>query len=205
MLKPWVVEESRITYEDQWLKVRTDRCINQSGKVVDPFHVLEYPEWVNVVALTAAGEIVLVRQYRHGVKQILLEIPAGIVDPEDTPASAALRELREETGYAAEQLHLVGSMDANPATQTNRSWSFLATGATKVGRQRLDDTEDIEVSLEPFIAFADRVIRGETNLQGLHLAGVHCAIWHILRSADESLRPVQDELRSLVLRYLPAR
>ncbi|MFL6245837.1 MAG: NUDIX hydrolase [Thermoanaerobaculia bacterium] len=205
MLKPWVVEESRITYEDQWLKVRTDRCISQSGRVIDPFHVLEYPAWVNVVALTADGEIVLVRQYRHGVGQILLEIPAGIVDPKDTPASAALRELREETGYAAEQLHLTGSMDANPATQTNRSWSFLATGATRVGQQRLDDTEDIEVSIEPFVAFADRVIRGETNLQGLHLAGVHCAIWHILRSTDASLDGMRAELRDLVLRYLSAR
>jgi ADP-ribose pyrophosphatase len=205
MLKPWVVEESRITYEDEWLKVRTDRCVSQSGKVIDPFHVLEYPAWVNVVALTPEREIVLVRQYRHGVGQILLEIPAGIVDPKDTPASAALRELREETGFAAQELHLTASMDANPATQTNRSWSFLATGATRVGQQRLDDTEDIEVKIEPFAAFADRVLRSDMNLQGLHLAGVHSAIWHILRSTDEPLRAVREELRDLVLRYLPVR
>jgi 8-oxo-dGTP pyrophosphatase MutT (NUDIX family) len=205
MLKPWVVQESRITYQDQWLKVRTDRCVGQGGRVIDPFHVLEYPEWVNVVALTAEGDIVLVWQYRHGVRQILLELPAGIVEPEDTPAAGATRELREETGYAAQEMHLTGSMDANPATQTNRSWSFLATGVTKVGRQRLDDTEDIEVSVEPFVPFAQRAIRGELNLQGLHLAGVHCAIWHILGSSDELLRPVREELRHVLLRYLPAR
>ena len=76
MLKPWVVEDSRITYADRWLKVRTDRCVSPSGPVIDPFHVLEYPAWVNVVALTPDGEIVLVRQYRHGVQQILLELPA---------------------------------------------------------------------------------------------------------------------------------
>ena len=115
MLKPWVVEDSRITYADRWLKVRTDRCVSPSGPVIDPFHVLEYPAWVNVVALTPDGEIVLVRQYRHGVQQILLELPAGVVDPNDTPASAALRELREETGFEAEELHLTGSMDAEPA------------------------------------------------------------------------------------------
>lgn len=200
MLKPWVVEESRITYEDQWLKVRTDRCAGQNGRVIDPFHVLEYPAWVNVVALTAEGEIVLVRQYRHGVGQILLELPAGIVDPNDTPASAAMRELREETGFTAREVHLTGSMDANPATQTNRSWSFLATGATRAGQQRLDDTEEIEVSIEPFAAYAGRVIRGEINLQGLHLAGVHGAIWHILRSADPSLAGVREELQQLIPR-----
>jgi hypothetical protein len=61
------------------------------------------------------------------------------------------------------------------------------------------------VKIEPFAAFADRVIRGETNMQGLHLAGVHCAIWFILRSTDERLRGVREELRNLVLRYLPAR
>ena len=205
MLKPWVVEDSRITYADRWLKVRTDRCVSPSGPVIDPFHVLEYPAWVNVVALTPDGEIVLVRQYRHGVQQILLELPAGVVDPNDTPASAALRELREETGFEAEELHLTGSMDANPATQTNRSWSFLATGVKRTGEQRLDDTEDIEVELQPFVAFADRVLRAEVNLQGLHLAGVHCAIWHVLRSADESRRRVREELRDLVLRYLSAR
>src|SRR5687768_11288124 len=113
MLKPWVVEESKITYEDRWLKVRTDRCVNQHGRVIDSFHVVEYPAWVNVIALTPEGGIVLVEQYRHGVGAILLELPAGVVEREDSPASAAKRELREETGYEARELQLVGSMDAN--------------------------------------------------------------------------------------------
>jgi ADP-ribose pyrophosphatase len=201
MLKPWMVEESNVTFEDRWLKVRTDRCIGARGRVIDPFHVLELPAWVNVVALTPDGDIVLVEQYRHGVGAILVELPAGIIDPGDTPASAAMRELREETGFTAQELHLVGSMDANPATQTNRSYSFLAIGATRAGDQRLDETEEIEVRLEPFVPYADRAIRGELNLQGLHLAGLHAAIWHILRSTDPSLRAVRDALR---LRYLPS-
>lgn len=205
MLKPWVVEQSRITYQDEWLKVRTDRCVNQKGRVIDPFHVLEYPAWVNVVALTPEGGIILVEQYRHGVGKILLELPAGIVEQKDSPADGARRELREETGYEAQGLHLLGSMDANPATQTNTSWSFLATGATHVDRQHLDATELIEVRVEPFVDFADRAVRGELSLQGLHLAGVHAAIWYILRSEDESLATVREALSERILRYLPAR
>ena len=205
MLKPWVVEESKVTYEDRWLKIRTDRCVNQHGRVIAPFHVIENPAWVNVVALTPEGGIVLVEQYRHGVGAVLLELPAGVVEREDSPATAAKRELREETGYEAQELHLVASMDANPATQTNKSWTFLATGAMHVDRQRLDDTEEIEVRVESFVDYADRVVRGEMNLQGLHLAGVHAAIWHILRSSDESLRVVREELAQRVLRYLSAR
>ena len=194
MLKPWVVEESKTTYEDRWLKVRTDRCVNASGKVIDPFHVIENPAWVNVIALTPEGAIVLVEQYRHGVGAVLRELPAGVVERNDSPESAAKRELREETGYEAQELHLIGSVDANPATQTNKSWTFLATGVTHVGQQRLDDTEEIEVHIEPFVDYAERAIRGELNLQGLHLAGVHAAIWFILRSPDESLRGVREEL-----------
>lgn len=201
MIEPWVVEDSKITYQDEWLKVRTDRCRSGRGRLIDPFHVLEYPAWVNVVALTPEGGVVLVEQYRHGVHKILRELPAGIVEKEDTPRSAAMRELREETGYEAAEWRDLGSMDANPATQTNKSWSFLAINANHVGRQQLDATEDIEVRVEPFLEFAERVIRGDIELQGLHLAGAHAAIWHIVRSQDEALAPLREGL----LRYLSGR
>lgn len=201
MLEPWVVEDSKITYQDQWLKVRTDRCVNRKGRVIDPFHVLEYPAWVNVVALTPEGGIVLVDQYRHGVRKILRELPAGIVEASDTPELAAIRELREETGYVAREWRCLGSMDANPATQTNKSWSFLALDAIREGRQQLDETEDIEVHVEPFLEFAERVILGRIELQGLHLAGAHAAMWHILRSPERELAPLREGL----LRYLSAR
>ena len=78
MLKPWKILDSSATYEDQWLKLRSDRCITKAGKIIEPFHILEYPTWVNVVALTKNEKIILVRQYRHGVVKILTELPCGI-------------------------------------------------------------------------------------------------------------------------------
>jgi 8-oxo-dGTP pyrophosphatase MutT (NUDIX family) len=110
--------------------------------------VLEAPDWVNVVAVTAAGEIVLVRQFRHGTGEATLEIPGGAVDPTDrSPLEAAKRELREETGYAARRWTRIGVVDPNPAFQTNACTTFLAEGACRAGDADPDEGEELEVLL----------------------------------------------------------
>lgn len=99
------------------------------------FFLVRTPDWVNVVAITTAEELVLVRQYRHGTRTFSLEIPGGLIDAhEDDPALAAVRELREETGHTAERFELLGSMTPNPAIFTNRCHTFLATGCRRGGR-----------------------------------------------------------------------
>jgi 8-oxo-dGTP pyrophosphatase MutT (NUDIX family) len=93
------------------------------------FVVLETPDWVNVIPLTDGDEVVMVRQYRHGTDEVTLEIPGGMVDARDLDAAAAARrELAEETGLEARVLEPVGSIEPNPAIQTNRCWSFVARG-----------------------------------------------------------------------------
>ena len=112
---------------------------------VRPFTILECPDWVNVVALTTEGEIILVRQFRHGRGEVTLEIPGGVVEAGEAPAAAAARELREETGYVGGEPILLGVVEPNPAIQSNRCHLFLIEGCTRAGDLVLDDGEDIEV------------------------------------------------------------
>ncbi|HEV8320815.1 MAG TPA: NUDIX hydrolase [Myxococcota bacterium] len=110
------------------------------------FYVMDSPDWVNVIPLTAAGEVVLVRQPRFGIGRATLEVPGGMVDPGDAdPAAAAARELLEETGYAAERVEALGLVHPNPAIQNNVTWSFVARGCRPVAAPRPDGAEDIEV------------------------------------------------------------
>ena len=107
--------------------------------------VLEVPPWVNVVALTGARELVLVRQYRFGTESISLEIPGGMVDRGEDQRGAAERELREETGYTAARWTYLGCVEPNPAFQDNLCHHWLAEGAVRTHAQTLDGGEDIEV------------------------------------------------------------
>jgi len=109
------------------------------------FDILDCPDWVNVVALTEAGNVVLIRQYRAGTGIITTEIPGGTVDEGETPLEAARRELSEETGYESDAWELIGRVEPNPAFQTNTTYTFLAGRARRTQAQRLDDTELIEV------------------------------------------------------------
>lgn len=128
------------------------------------FYLLEAVDWVNVIPVTPDGQMVFVRQYRYGTKEVSLEIPGGAVDPEDpSPLEAARRELREETGYEAEHLVYLGAVTPNPAIMTNRCHTFLAQNVRLVGLQQLDDAEEIEVVLLDPTEIPARIRRGEIN------------------------------------------
>ena len=96
------------------------------------FFILEFPDWVNVVALTEDNRVILVRQYRHGLEEVNLEIPGGVVDPGEEAAAAAVRELREETGYAPARVEALASVSVNPAIQNN--WCHLFWPPAAAGR-----------------------------------------------------------------------
>ena len=109
------------------------------------FSLIEAVDWVNVIALTPDQQVVLIRQFRVGAKQVCLEIPGGMVDAGETPAEAAVRELAEETGYMAPRWELIGRLSPNPAIMTNWLYTFLAEGAVQTGPQRLEGSEVIDV------------------------------------------------------------
>jgi 8-oxo-dGTP pyrophosphatase MutT (NUDIX family) len=119
---------------------------------------LRFPDWVLILAVTPQQEVVMVRQYRHGSEQVCLELPGGLVDPEDTsPELSARRELLEETGYEASNLRLLGECYPQPAILSNRCFFYLAETAVKTQGQNLDAGEDIEIITMPLKEFQDRI------------------------------------------------
>jgi 8-oxo-dGTP pyrophosphatase MutT (NUDIX family) len=168
----WTVAASKTVLADRWINVRADRVVTGRGVTLDPFYILGYPDWVTIVAITAADELVMVRQYRHGIGQVSLELPAGAVDAEDAdPLAAAVRELSEETGYGAQEFRHVSTLCPNPAFQTNRVHTYLALGAEKRGDAHQDPGEEIEVELRP-VADVVAGLRSGTVLHALHVAGL---------------------------------
>lgn len=160
-LSAWRRRQAERVYRSRIFDVlRTTAVSPRSGRAHE-FHLLACGDWVNVVPLTDAGEVVLVRQFRHGTGELSLEIPGGMIDPEDpSPRDAARREMVEETGYDSELLEALGSVHPNPALMGNRCHTFLARGARRVGEPRSDGTEETEVVLVPRAALADLVRSG---------------------------------------------
>ena len=148
LIGPW----QRIATEPQGhyrvFDVRQDRSRSPRTGRTHTFYVIESPAWVNIIPLTPDGQIVFIRQYRHGTGEVTLEVPGGMVDPHDAaPADAARREMMEETGYDAETVVDLGSVAPNPAIQNNRCYTYLALDAWEAGPQRLEGAEEVEVVL----------------------------------------------------------
>ena len=145
--KKWKVLSSEYLVRRPWLTARRDVAELPDGRINDEYYVLEYPDWVNVIALTVDGKMIMERQYRHALGNTCYELPCGVIEAGETPLEAAKRELLEETGYAGGEWREWMTLSPNPATCTNLAHSFLAVGVEKVSGQHLDATEDIDVYL----------------------------------------------------------
>jgi 8-oxo-dGTP pyrophosphatase MutT (NUDIX family) len=162
--------------------LRTDTARSpQTGREHD-FHVLESLPWVNVIAINENREVIMVKQYRHGVKKVTLELPGGLVEPPDTPEGTARRELAEETGYTAENFTLLGKSHPQPAILDNYCYSYLAKGVKRLGSQRLDFTEDIEVRTVPLNHIKNLILNGEIE----HAMVITAFFWYFTRLGCET-------------------
>ncbi|MFN6540706.1 MAG: NUDIX hydrolase [Nostoc sp. EkiNYC01] len=172
----WTVLSSKYLVQDKWLKLRADTCQMPEGKIVEPFYVFEYPTWVNIVAITKNQEVVLVKQYRHGVQKTVLELPGGSMDLEDSsPMEAAKRELLEESGYTSNNFVETGIISPNSATHNNLIYCFLATNVELVDDLKLDITEQIDVILLPLSKLVKDIDNG-ILLQAFHITSLFFAL-----------------------------
>ena len=163
MVGRWQVNGSRELASFRFFKVRQDQSVSPRTGVQHEMLVLEMRDWVNVVAVTQEGKVVMIRQYRHGTQEVGLEVPGGVVEVGEEPAAAARRELIEETGYDCEEIVAIGKVAPNPALQDNWCFSFLAKGARPVRAQDLDAGEDIEVVEIDREHIAQCIASGEIN------------------------------------------
>jgi ADP-ribose pyrophosphatase len=128
-------------------RVRRDYCKRSSDGKQSDFYVIDSPDWVNVVATTKGGDIVMIEQFRHGTCEINLELPGGLIDEGETPEEAARRELLEETGYSSSDWVALGSCRPNPALQTNTMFYYLARDCEQTAEIALDPNESIATKL----------------------------------------------------------
>lgn len=172
----WQTIYSEYLFNDKWFKVRKETYRTPSGKIVEPYYVYEFPTWVGIVPVTEDGRIVLIKQYRHAIGEVCIEIPGGCVDVTDKDLeSAASRELLEETGYSFSSYDYLGKISPNPSTNTNFLHMFLARGGKKVAGQQLDANEEIEII---FVTIKElkELVRERKIIQSMHVSCILYAL-----------------------------
>lgn len=182
--KLWTIVASTRNRSYRVFDLRTDRARSPRTGEEHDFFVLESSPWVNVIPLTKDGNVVMIEQYRHGIREITLEIPGGLIEPDDSPEEAARRELREETGYGGGDFIDLGFVHPNPAIQDNRCHTFLARNVVPAGIQEMDEKEDIEVVLHP-LARVPRLIRDGRITHSLVIVAFYRLFLEYLPGAPE--------------------
>ena len=172
----WKTLSSEYLFNDQWFKVRKDKCETPAGKIVDPYYVYEFQNWAAAVPVTEDGKIVLIRQYRHALGQTDFELPGGCVDDTDKKLEDAIaRELMEETGYTFSSYEYLGKISANPSTNNNLLHMFLAKGGKQVAGQKLDENEEIEIVVVT-IDELKQLLRENKIVQAMHVSCILYAL-----------------------------
>ena len=145
MIKKWEKNSSKYLLENKIFKMREDLVTSPKLGSDHNVWVMEVPTWVNIIPLTPEGKVILVDQYRFGMEKSSLEIPGGMADYGEDPKEAAIRELKEETGYEGKEVIEIGRVESNPAIMSNHTYTYLALNCERSGDQNLDGTEDIEI------------------------------------------------------------
>ena len=146
-IEKWQTLSTEYLIKRPWLTARRDCVRLPDGRINDEYYLLEYPDWVNVLAITDNGSFVMIEQYRHGIDRVITELCAGVIEDGEDPETAARRELLEETGYSGGKWSLLSVICQNPSTCNNYPYCFLAEGVVLTSDQHLDATEDIAVRL----------------------------------------------------------
>lgn len=178
----WTPLETEFLQDCAVFSVSRAAARSPQGDTHDFFRI-DSADWVNVVPLTARGEVVMVRQYRHGLRDVTLEIPGGMVDPGEEPKVAAGRELFEETGYRAAEVVAIGATSPNPALFGNRVHTYLATGLERMGEPTNPGNEETVVELVTESELR-RIVRSGGVDHALVIAALHFLDLH--REAGET-------------------
>lgn len=175
-MRPWEILEEHCVYKNKhWLTVHEQKVQLPNGLVIEDYLITEVPEVAMVFAVNTGGEVLLVEQYRHGVRRNLLDLVAGYIDPGEDPFVAAKRELEEETGYSGGRWTALGALYYGPSRHPSRFHYYLAEDVVPDGKQHFDDTEELRLSTVPLPEITSRIHNGE--LCGVFsVAGIYRAL-----------------------------
>jgi len=180
IIEKWQKIASKYLVREKWATLRVDEVKLPDGIIKDDYYVLEYPNWVNAIALTEAGKIILVRQYRHAADIVSLEVPGGVIDGDEAPEFAVKRELLEETGYSFKTCKLIAELYPNPATSNNITSTYFLTGGVKTHEQHLDEHEILNVE-EYTVDEVKQLIKENKIAQALHVAALFYGLEEITK------------------------
>jgi ADP-ribose pyrophosphatase len=175
----WKTLSTEYLSNHPYFTARKDMCEMPDGRLVPSYFVVELPPTVCAMAITEEGEVILVKQYRHPVGEVLTEIPGGFADKGEDATTAIARELLEETGYEFTQIDQVGKVAGNPGVLSGYTHLFLARGGKKVNAQTLDDHEQIDIHLVP-LEEVRRMLQLNEFAQALHV----CCIMYAFQKLD---------------------
>ena len=173
----WKTLSSQYISNHIYFTARKDRCQRADGAIIDPYYVVELPTSATALPFTEDGRIVLVKQYRHPIDEVILETPGGFIDKGEDFTTGMKRELLEETGYSFSHIEPLGRVAANPGLLNNYTELFLATGGKKINTQQLDHNEEIEIVLVTIEELIDMLMKQEIK-QSLH---VNCIFFALLK------------------------
>ncbi|MGN6603792.1 MAG: NUDIX hydrolase [Ginsengibacter sp.] len=171
----WKILESEYISKHKYFTARKDKCETPDGHIVPEYYVVELPQTVCCVPITEEGEVLMVKQYRHPVEEVMIEVPGGFIDEGETAEEAMRRELKEETGYEFSSYTYVGKIAANPGILNNFTFFFLAKGGKKTSEQNLDENEEVVVE-KVSIAELKKLFLENKILQATHNSCIFYAL-----------------------------
>ncbi|MBL0146794.1 MAG: NUDIX hydrolase [Chitinophagaceae bacterium] len=174
----WKKISSKYISRHQYFTAREDVCEMPNGTIVNPYYVVELPLTVCAVALTEDGNVIMVKQYRHPIEEVIYELPGGFVDENEKPEDAIHRELPEETGYTFKDAQHLGKVAANPGVLNNYTELFLLSGGTKTTTQKLDANEEIEIELMP-LEQVKQMLQQNKIVQALHVSCLYYGLQYL--------------------------
>ncbi|MES2431601.1 MAG: NUDIX hydrolase [Bacteroidota bacterium] len=177
----WKTLSSKYLSKHKYFTARVDKCEMPDGKIVEEYFVVELPAAACALAITEDGNVVLAKQYRHPLKETIIELPGGFIDAGEEPKKAIERELMEETGYSFTSIEYLGKVAANPGVLESYTHLFLAQGGKRTTVQSLDHNEEIEINLVPLEEVRAMLNRNKI-VQALHVS----CMMYAFKKLDES-------------------